>query len=59
MKDRTVIQFRCTSEFKAEIERLAVKENRTVSNYIINLVDKEIEREKEVKVRDVYHSSLW
>lgn len=48
MKDRTVIQFRCTKEFKAEIERLAMKENRTVSNYIINLVNKEIEKENKI-----------
>ena len=46
-KDTNII-LRCTSEFKAQIEALASKDNRTVSNYIINLVENEIKKEKEV-----------
>ena len=36
----TIIQFRCTKDFKKLIKQLAKAENRTVSNYIIMLVEK-------------------
>jgi len=40
------IKLRCTDEFKAQIEALASKENRTVSNYIENLLSNEINKNK-------------
>ena len=45
MAKDTYIRLRCTDEFKAQIEVLASKENRTVSNYIENLLINEIEKD--------------
>ena len=42
MSKDAFIKFRCTDEFKTQIEALASKENRTVSNYVENLLKKEI-----------------
>lgn len=38
-----IVRFRCSQEFKTQIEILADRENRTVSNYITNLLKKEID----------------
>lgn len=42
-KDTNII-LRCTNEFKAQVETLASKDNRTVSNYIENLLRRELEK---------------
>lgn len=44
MAKETYIRLRCTEEFKAQAEKLASKDNRTLSNYIENLLKKEIEK---------------
>jgi hypothetical protein len=43
------IQFRCTEEFKAQIGVLASKQNRTISNYIEDLVKRELDKENQKK----------
>ena len=48
MSKDAFIKFRCTDEFKTQIEALASKENRTVSNYVENLLKKEIKTMREV-----------
>lgn len=47
-KDTNII-LRCTEEFKKQVEELARKENRTVSNYIENLIIREIENDRSRK----------
>jgi hypothetical protein len=54
MAKETYIQIRCTNEFKSQIELLAKKENRTVSNYIENLLKNEIEEDNESMKNLVY-----
>jgi predicted DNA-binding protein len=45
----TYIRLRCTENFKKEVEELASKENRTVSNYIENILKKEINKMENLK----------
>ena len=49
MKDynkKTRILFSISFELKAKLEELAKKSNRSVSNYIVNLIIKDIESHK-------------
>lgn len=46
MAKESYVKLRCTKNFKADIELLAKKENRNTSNYIENLLKKEIEKMK-------------
>lgn len=44
MAKDTEIRLRVTTEFKKKVQELAKKENRTLSNYILNVLEKEIEQ---------------
>lgn len=57
-EDRTVIQFRITKKLKEKVEELAKKENRTVSNYLINLIEKDL-NEKGEKNMETIESTLF
>ena len=46
MVKESYVKLRCTKNFKADIELLAKRENRNTSNYIENLLKKEIEKMK-------------
>lgn len=43
---KTLFNIRVTDEEKEQLQRLADKESRTMSNYIRHLIKKEIEAEK-------------
>lgn len=49
MAKETYIRLRCTEDFKAQVEALAKKDNRTVSNYIENLLINEIKGDKNMR----------
>ena len=60
MAKDTFIKLRCTEEFKAQIEVLASKENRTVSNYIENLLIQQIKENKSMKnVTNMNGTEIW
>jgi predicted DNA-binding protein len=40
MEKETIITFKCTPEFKAKLQAMAAKDNRTVSNYIKTVLEK-------------------
>ena len=40
MEKETVITFKATPEFKEKLQKMAAKENRTVSNYIKTILEK-------------------
>lgn len=42
MAKTTTIQLRCTEDFKQKITLAAKKENRTLSNYIINKLEEDL-----------------
>lgn len=44
-----VVRLRVTPEFKDKIQAAAERENRTLSNYIINLIIKDLKGEEEMK----------
>lgn len=48
MKDE-IIRFRCSPEFKRLVEQLAKNQNRTVSNYLVTLVEEQAKQEKKKK----------
>ena len=48
MAKESYVKLRCTKNFKADIELLAKRENRNTSNYIENLLKKEIEKMKKI-----------
>lgn len=56
MAKETYIRLRCTEEFKTKIEKLAKLENRTVSNYVENLLV--IETLKLAKMEEVIMENL-
>ena len=41
------LQIRVTPEFKEQLQRAAQADNRTVSGYILNVLQKELNSEKE------------
>ena len=50
MENKTeVVRFRCSPELKTKIERAAQKDGRTVSNFITNILSREIKEEKNMK----------
>lgn len=53
MAKEAYIKLRCTTQFKSDVERLAKMDNRTVSNYLENLLKKEIENMKD------YNGMQW
>lgn len=57
-----VIRLRCTDNFKNKIDILAKKEGRTTSNYITNILEKEIEKMNntliKAKAMDKYNNNL-
>ena len=43
------LQIRITPELKEQLHKLAEAENRTISNYIENMIKKEIDKSKAVE----------
>lgn len=41
------IDIRISPELKQQLQQAADRENRTVSNYIVNLIQKDLEQKKE------------
>ena len=41
------IDIRISPEMKQQLQRAADRENRTVSNYIVNLIQKDLEQKRE------------
>ena len=44
-----IIKFRCTDAFKSEVEQISAQENRSVSNYIKNLIFEDMKKREENK----------
>ena len=42
------LQIRISSKLKEKLERKAKADNRTASNYVLNLIEKDLEGEKEL-----------
>ena len=55
MAKGTYIRLRCTEEFKAQVEALASKQNRTVSNYIENILKGEIGKMDDKKTLEMQY----
>lgn len=43
------IDIRITPELKEQLQKLADAENRTVSNYLVNLIQQEINKREDLK----------
>lgn len=43
------IKFRCTESFKSDVEKISSEENRSVSNYIKNLVFEDLKKREEIE----------
>lgn len=46
LKERKLITVRVSPELKFQIEKAAVKDNRTINSWIINIIQKHLESEK-------------
>ena len=43
------LQIRISAKLKEKLEKVAREDNRTASNYVLNLIEKDLEGEKEMK----------
>lgn len=53
MADDNVLRFRCSGEFKAQVEKMAKSDNRTVSNFIKTVLEKEMAKMKKYRMIDL------
>ena len=47
------LQIRISSKLKEKLEKVAREDNRTASNYVLNLIEKDLEGEKEMTINNV------
>ena len=47
------LQIRISSKLKEKLEKVAREDNRTASNYVLNLIEKDLEGEKEMTIQKV------
>ena len=46
MKDTTILTIRIDKEYKKILDNLALEDNRSLNNYIVNILIKHIEEQK-------------
>ena len=47
------LQIRISAKLKEKLEKVAREDNRTTSNYVLNLIEKDLEGEKEMTINNV------